>query len=201
MTTDKSTRNRKHAPRKKRLTELSVRKAKADAAVTTIWDTLQRGLALRVQPSGRKAWYCVYSRHGRPRWLRLGSADAIYLADARQLAARVMYEVASGRDPAAEKKAERGSGTFAELHEKYLEQHAKRVNKSWKQGDALVRRYALPSWGKLQATTITRGDVKALMSSIAAPILANQVLAAVSAILTWAMREDILPATRASCRP
>ena len=32
------------------------------------------------------------------------------------------------------------------------------------------------------------------MAKIEAPILANQVLASVSAVFTWAMREDILPA-------
>jgi integrase len=57
-----------------------------------------------------------------------------------------------------------------------------------------VSRHALPRWGKLQASTISRSDVKALMARIEAPVLANQVLAAVSAIFTWAVREEILPA-------
>ena len=34
--------------------------------------------------------------------------------------------------------------------------------------------------------------MKALMARIDTPVLANQVLAAVSAVFTWAMREDIL---------
>ena len=76
----------------------------------------------------------------------------------------------------------------------YVEQHAKKHNKSWKQADALVRRYALPRWGKLQASTITRGDVKALMARIEAPMLANQTLAAVSAIFTWAVSEEMVTA-------
>ena len=52
----------------------------------------------------------------------------------------------------------------------------------------------LPRWGKLQASTITRADVKALMARIAAPVSANQTLAAVSAIFSWAVREEIVPA-------
>ena len=33
------------------------------------WDTLQRGLALLVQPSGHRAWKCVYSiRRRGSRW-------------------------------------------------------------------------------------------------------------------------------------
>jgi integrase len=103
-----------------------------------------------------------------------------------------MLAVAEGKDPAAEKKVERGVGTFADLHLRYLEGHAKKRNKSWRQGETLVSRYATPRWGRLQASTITRADVKALMATIEAPVLANQVLAAVSVIFTWAAREDIL---------
>ena len=159
-----------------------------------IWDTHQRGLALRVQPTGARSWYTVYSRHGRPRWLRLGDANAIGLSDARTLATEAALAVARGRDPAAERKAERGAGTFAELAAKHLEQHAKKHNKSWQQADALVRRFALPRWGNLQASSITRGDVKTMMARIEAPIVANQTLAAVSAIFSWGIREEIIAA-------
>jgi integrase len=105
-----------------------------------------------------------------------------------------MLAVARDKDPAAEKRAERSAGTFADLAARYLEQHAKRHNKSWQQGDKLIRRHALPRWGKLQATTVTRADIKAMMASIEAPIVANQTLAAVSAIFSWALKEEILPA-------
>jgi integrase len=185
----------KRAPRKRKLTELSVRKLRADPAGSyLIWDTHQRGLALRVQPTGARAWKAIYSYHGRPRWLHLGDGNAIGLADARMLAAEAMLAVARGQDPAAEKRAERGAGSVAELAARYVEQYAKKNNKSWQQADALVRRYVLPRWGKLQASTITRADVRTMMARIAAPVLANQVLAAISAIFSWAVKQEILPA-------
>jgi len=184
----------KRAARKRKLTELAVRKLTPESATYLVWDTHTRGLALKIMPTGSKAWKAIYSFRGRPRWLHLGDASVIGLADARMLTAEAMLAVARGRDPAAEKKAERGAGTFAELAERYVEQHAKRHNKSWKQADTLVRRYLLPRWGKLQAATISRADVKAMMARIEAPILANQVLAAASAIFSWAVGEEILPA-------
>jgi integrase len=182
----------KRPAQKRHFTELFVRRLKPKAAAYVVWDTPLHGLAIRVQPTGATAWKVIYSHHGRPRWLHLGDASAIGLADARLLARKAMVAVAEGKDPAAEKKAERGAGTFAKLAAKYIEQHAKKHNKSWRQGGALVSRYATPRWGKLQASTITRGDVKALMARIEAPVLANQVLAAVSAVFTWAVREEIL---------
>jgi len=149
---------------------------------------------LQIQPSGYRAYKLIYRFHNRPRWFHIASADAIALADARKLAAELMLEVIRGKDPAAERRAERGAGTFAELAERYLEQHAKKRNKSWKQADALIRRNVLPRWGKLPADAVRRADVKALMRSMEeAPMTANQTLAAASAIYSWAMREEILP--------
>jgi integrase len=104
-----------------------------------------------------------------------------------------MLAAAEGKDPAAERRAERGAGTFEELASRYLE-HAKRKNKSWKQADALVRKHLLPPWGKLQAKSITRADVRAMVGRIEARVLANQVLAAASAIFTWAIKQEIVAA-------
>jgi integrase len=185
-------RRAKREAHKRNLTELFVRKTKPHDKAYLVWDTHQRGLALRVQPTGAKSWVVVYSRHNRPRWLYLGAANAIGLADARKLTARIMFAVAEGKDPAADRKAERGAGTFADLATKYVEQYSSKHNKSWRQADSLVRRFALPRWGKLQASSITRGDVKTMVTKIEAPVLANQTLAALSAVFSWGVREEIV---------
>ena len=86
----------------------------------------------------------------------------------------------------------RRSMTIADLRARYLEEHAKRVNRSWKQADAPGPPLCLATLGKLQVSTITRGDVKALKARFEAPIAANQTLAAISAIFTWAVKEEIV---------
>ena len=181
----------KRAARKQRITELTIRKARPQAKAFLTWDTRAPNLALRTQTTGHKSWVVVYARQGRSRWLTLGPATAIPLETARIMAAETMLAVAKGQDPAAERKAERGSGTFADLAARYLE-HAKKHNKSWPQAAALVARHAIPRWGKLQASAITRGDIKATMARIEAPITANQVLASVSAIFSWGVKEEIV---------
>jgi integrase len=178
--------------RRLKLSELFVRKVTPEATAFAAWDTHQRGLALRVQPSGQKAFKCVYSYRGQSRWFHIADANAIGLADARKIAAKIMLEVATGKDPLAERRAERGAGTFAELAERYIEQYAKKKNRSWRQADALVRRHLLSRWGKLEAKTITRSDVRAAMGRITAPVVANQVLAAASAIFTWGVNQEIV---------
>jgi integrase len=175
---------------KRRLSELLVKRARPRAAPFVIWDTKTGGLGLRVRPSGARGWYFVYARRGRSRWLRLGDAKVIPLSDARTMAAEAALAVAKGGDPAAEKIAERGAGTFAEMARKYVEQYAKKHNKSWRQSARLVERYLIPAWGSLQAHTITRSDVKALKAGIGAPVLANQVQMAGSAVFSWALKDE-----------
>jgi hypothetical protein len=178
-------------PNKCNLTELFIRKIAPQKHTFLVWDTHQRGLVLQVRPNKHKAWKTIYSLHGRSRWYHIGNADAIGLADARKLASRVMFQVAEGKDPCADRKAERSKGTFEELATSYVEEYAKRRNRSWKQADALVRKHLLPRWGKLQAASITRSDVKSTIAGITAPIVANQTLAAASALFSWAIREGI----------
>jgi integrase len=163
------------------------------ARVIVYWDTLQRGLALRVEPSGHRAWKCVYTiRQRGARWYSIGDARAIALADARRLASKLMYQVAEGGDPHADRLALRGRGSFEQVAGRYLNEHARKRNKSWRQADALVSKYLMSRWAKLDIASIRRTDVKAAIAAIAAPVLANQVLAAASAIFSWAVRQEII---------
>ena len=92
-------------PNRHKLTELLVKRQSPRARAFMVWDTLQRGFALSVQPTGHKAYKVVYSLHGRVRWFHLGDVSAIDLSDARRLANRVMLQVAEGKHPQAERNA------------------------------------------------------------------------------------------------
>jgi integrase len=180
-------------PRKRKLTELSVRKVKPEPSPYNIWDEQQRGLVLRVQPTGHSAFKLVYTCRGRVRWLHIGAADAVGLADARRMAAEAMLAVIKGGDPAADRQAERGAGTFDDLASRYLDR-AKSRNKSWQQAAKILRRYLSPRWAKLQASAIARADVRSLVGRIEAPVLRNQILAHASAVFAWGVKEEIVAA-------
>ena len=195
---------------KRRLSGLYVAKVQPQARAFLVWDADQMGLALQVQPSGHSAYKLIYRHHKRSRWFHIGDVKAIGLADARTKAAELMLAVVrDGKDPAAEKRIGRQSATFGALASRYVEEYAKRKNKSWPQADQLVRRYLLPMWGELDASAITRADVRAVLAKVNGPVAANQVLASASAIFTWAGRQEILtnnpcrgvePAASACCR-
>lgn len=180
-------------PSKVRLTDRFVRTVTPGASRALYWDTLAPGLGLAVHPSGARSWRFTYRSGGRVRIYTIGPADALGLKFARDKAQDLRGQVARGTDPQAEKARGARAETFEDVAARYLE-HAKRVNKSWKQADALVMRYLMPRWAKLRARDISRGDVRTVVRKVTgggAPVMANQVLAAASAVFAWAMREEV----------
>jgi len=83
------------------------------------------GLYLRVAEGGSKQWVFLTRVGGRQREAGLGSVSAIPLARAREIAAGFRQAIAEGRDPIAERKAERARGrsmpTFGELADEVID--------------------------------------------------------------------------------
>ena len=152
------------AAHRRNLTELLVRRLRPELTAFNVWDIKERGLVLRVQPSGHRAFKFVYSHRSSARWYHIG---AIHLADARRIAAGIMLKVATGEDPVSERKAERSGGHIrAELATQYSTSTPRRRTKAGsKQDSEVCRTYLLPRWGSLQATGIARADAKALIAA------------------------------------
>src|SRR5262245_2299933 len=147
---------------KRKLTQMYVARISPQAKTFAAWDTEQKGLALIVRPNGYRAYKVVYQFQGRTRWFHLAAGNEISLGQARRLAQEVMYQKAQGKDPQGDKRAQRATGTFADLVESYFSQHAEKANRSWKQARYLIDRFLLPRWGGLVPASITRSHVKAL---------------------------------------
>jgi integrase len=179
---------------RKSLTDENVRDLAAREKKYEVWDAGSRavpGFCVRVEVSGRKTFYFRYSLRGELFWYRIGPA-AMGAAEARTEAKKLTGDVARGINPHRERRSKRGGLTFEQLHTRYLEEHAKRHNRSWKQADYLIRRYVYPKWAKLRASEITRANVKALIGGIAAQVVANQVRAACSAVFTFAIDAEVV---------
>jgi integrase len=91
-----------------KLTELKIERLKVEQGRKDrlVFDDAQRGLAVRVTASGGRTYLCQYTLHGQKWRFPLGACSALSLANAREAAAVVMGDVAKGRNPVADRKAE-----------------------------------------------------------------------------------------------
>jgi integrase len=183
----------------KMLTSKAVENATAGVTRREIADRGARGLYLLVQPSGLKSWACRYRVDGKPVKLTIGSFPAVSLAEARQLAATALADVARGNDPAAAKreaKKDHGQDTVERLAAMFIEQHVRRKTRKGTQigVEATFRREVLPVWGSRPITDIRRRDIADLVNAIAMtrPVLANRVLAHLSRFFKWCVGRDYI---------
>lgn len=120
---------------------------------------------------------------------------ALGLSDARKLANVTLRDIALGSDPAANKREQREAETFRELAEEYIERHAKRNKKSWKEDRRALDRDLIPALGSLKAANIKRRDILKVLEAIqerGAPVLANRTLEIVKKLFNWAVEQEIL---------
>ena len=161
--------------------------------LTRFWDygpKAQPGLVLVAQPSGTKTFYCYYTVNARKRWLRLGTG--ISVAAARHAALGIKNDVVRGNaDPVAQRQIARNAGTVAELIAAYVADLRAQGKRSWRYTERLLHGRILKRWGKQPAGAITRADAHVLAASMAdVRIMANAVLAAVSGMYSWAIKND-----------
>ena len=156
---------------------------------------------------GRKAWVVRYRVEGQGRLRRLtlgaaaGATSSLSLAHARRKAKAAFREAGLGHDPATAKQERRDAGTFAELAQEYLERHAKKTKRSWKEDQRIITVNLLPAWRDIKVADLKRRDVRALVEGIAdcdAPVMANRVLALVSKMLNFALERDWIEANPAA---
>jgi integrase len=169
------------------------------------FDETLTGLVLRIEPSGRKSWRVAFRANNRWRRMNIGAVSLMDLATARSRAREILGGVASGQDPADERRADRQAGTFAELATEYIEKHAKLQKRSWREDHRLLygseqkkrtgKRPHVPlvkRWGHLTVKDMTRREIRVVLDEIAAraPIMANRTLALVRKMFNFAIEHD-----------
>jgi hypothetical protein len=143
------------------------------------------GLRLSVQPSGAMSWCLRYRANGRGRKLVFARYPGLPLPEARKVAAGLYGQVASGRDPGAERKSSRRReaeakapvrDTIEKVARQYLKHAAARTRASTAaEASRILRVYVLPAWKGKRLSEIDKGTVRSLIADIAgrAPIMAN----------------------------
>jgi integrase len=145
-----------------------------------LWDSSVAGFGARRQRSAAVAYVLMYrTAEGRQRRFTIGRHGAPWNPDtARAEARRILGAVASGTDPAADKKARRKAMTVAELCDEYLaDATAGRVlmrgGKPKKAATLIsdkgrIDGHIRPLLGRLKVGAVTRADVEGFMHAVAA---------------------------------
>lgn len=83
-----------------KLTNTTVPKFEAREKRYDVRDSAFSKLLLRVEPSGKRTWYVDYTRkNGRRNTKKLGDADVLKVAEARELAREYLAMVSKGEEP------------------------------------------------------------------------------------------------------
>jgi integrase len=170
---------------------------------TDYFDRTLPGFGVRVGPH-RKTFVVMYRTQRTRRFRRqtLGQYPQLSLATAREKARLVLRKANVGRDPATEQQTARAQ-TFGALAALYLEKHAKRKKRSWRD-DARMIRHEFAAWIDRPVVSIRRAEVRDLLDAIVdrgAPILANRVLALVRKMLNFGLDREWVEANVAAKMP
>jgi integrase len=141
-------------------------------------------LYLQIAKLGRGSWVFRYRCHGKERWMGLGPADTVSLAEARDEAALLRSAVRAGRDPVEERKnAKRSAVTFAECCQLFLAEHTAELPR-WEQS---LRDHCSPLAGKL-VSAITSDDVLKVLRPLwlKLPVTGRRVQARIARVLDFA---------------
>jgi integrase len=164
------------------------------------WDTELKGFGLKVTPAGRKVFLVQYRPAGdrrNPRKYTIGEYGQVTPYQARVEAQRVLAERAAGRDPQAQKQAEKrriASEQIGDLVAEFLARHAAQ-NRTAGETARIFRREVLPHWGSRMLKEIGKRDVVALLDRVrgrGAPVMANRVLAAIRKFFNWCISRGLL---------
>jgi integrase len=187
------------------LTDLAIKKQPLPEKRRELPDGKIVGLYLVLQPSGAKSWALRYRAGGKPAKLTLGAYPAIDLATARRRAQEAIGDVASGKNPAADKKAareaQRAANSTADHVEavanSFIERYVKRsVGASWsRETERLLRVEVIPKIGCKRVGEVTRADIHRLLDEMVdrgSPINANRLLAVMRRMFNWTIERGFV---------
>lgn len=160
-----------------------------------------RGFGIRVRPDGTKVFFYGYNSPvtGSRRFFTLGEYPDLSLEDARIKYGDAYKIVKAGGDPLetkhAEQVAHRNSLSVKELIKEYIDRHAKKNKRSWKEDDRILQKDVVPMLGNRKAHDVTKGDIIILLEKIVdrgAPHAANNTFKILRKLFNWAVEKDRL---------
>jgi integrase len=147
--------------------------------------------------------YQLGGRKGRTRRITIGRHGEITPTYARAEAKRLLGEIASGRDPAAERDKAKASKSLAVVLDQFIVEHVRPKLKAStvREYERTARFYIVPRLGRRPIGELTRQDIAKLHHELAStPYQANRTLALLSKLFNWTERRGVRPDGSNPCR-
>jgi integrase len=152
------------------------------------------GLQLCITSTGTATYYLVKRIGGKPTRVRLGTVEQLSVEQARTTAATIAGEVASGRDPQAERQKRRAVPTLDMVWNQWFEAHAKPRKKSWKEDERMWRR-CLVDFHARRISSIRPAEVAQWhvnLGETSGRYQANRAKSLLNTLFTYAIRLEML---------
>ena len=156
-----------------------------------IWDDQVIGFGLCLTRAGARSFVVRYRVEGRERKLTIGAYPDWSVSAAREEAKRVKRAADLGGDPLGLRYERRSAPTVAVLVDRYLKEHASRkADHAYRDQQSLMRRFVLPSLGKMRIDEVKHADIDRLHRHISetTPIQANRVAQVLRKMFNLAIR-------------
>lgn len=194
-----------------KFTDMFIRNLKPKGKLYQVRETSEyreeSGFGIRVFPNGLKHWIFAYRNNGKRRTMTLGHYPGMSLADARAefqkvriMARKELIDPISARQAKNDsrqniKEEDQKALTISKLISEYIERHAKRFKRSWKEDQRILNHDVIPVWGKRMVVDIKRRDINLLLEQIierGAPVMANNTFKIIRKMFNWAVKNDYL---------
>lgn len=121
-------------------------------------DEKEEGLILLVTSAGSRTFYLYKKINTRPEKIKIGKFPDLSIENARKQAQIIKAEIAQGINPKDEIRKLKSEITFKELFDRYINNHAKYNNKSWKEDIEDINRN-LKHWLNKKISKITKEEI------------------------------------------
>jgi len=182
---------------KGRINKSSVDATEPGTVERLLWDDKLKGFGLKVTPAGAKSYLFQYrlgGRAGRTRRFSIGKHGNLTADSARKEAERLATMVRQGLDPQQEKQNTARKAIdlgFKGYVGRFVDDCLKvRWKASYKDGEALLVRYAVPVIGNKPLHEIDRSDIRAVLKPVAKKVAtARNLFAVLRRLFRWAVSE------------
>ena len=130
-----------------------------EKGVITYFDTGFRGLKLYVTANGVKTFFVRKMVNGRDERFILGQYPDLSIQNARDKALLTLSDLANGRNPNEEKKANRAEQKLGDLFIEFMERYSKKEKKSWVYDQREIPKF-YSDWFKRRLSDIKKTEIQ-----------------------------------------